>query len=311
MNEKPVIGVEIGGTKLQVGCGFGESGTLAELLKANVNVAEGAQGIQRQIHEMIRELRERHDAQQIGVGFGGPVDVATGQVFKSHQISGWDGVPLGEELHKAFGIPVRVDNDCNVAALGEAKLGAGQGRARVFYVTVGTGIGGGLVVDGSLDGNTRPAIAEIGHLRPGPTAESPEQTVESLASGWGIEAWTRKRLQNESRDSTLLQACNGDLSQLTAVQIGAAALEGDSIALEAIDQATRVLGWAIAQVVTLTAPEVVVVGGGVSLIGDLFFTKLREQARRYSFGPLIDSYEILPAQLGSEVVVHGAIQLFR
>ena len=189
------LGIEIGGTKLQLGVGDGQSRKLIKLIRTEVDVSLGAQGIVAKIEEQGRALVDEFNVDSIGVGFGGPVNVQTGVVTKSHQISGWDQFPLGEHLSKTFGRPVVVDNDCNVAALGEAKLGAGQGRGRVFYVTVGTGVGGGFVVDGRVDGNLRPAISEIGHLRCGVDATSAEATVEHVASGWGIERAARTLLQ--------------------------------------------------------------------------------------------------------------------
>lgn len=315
MSNQQYLGIEIGGTKLQLGVGDAHSSELTELVRSDVVVEDGADGIVKQIETHARTLLRGNSIKRVGVGFGGPVDVRTGVVFKSHQIQGWDNFPLVDRLQDVIGLPVCVDNDCNVAALGEARLGAGQGSARVFYVTVGTGIGGGFVVDGELEGNQRPAISEIGHLRPGIDATSPEQTIESIASGWGIAAWTRKQLRGDSSGSNdadtkvLLEACGGNVEALTTKQIGAAAADGDVLSLEAIHRATRTLGWGIAQVVTLLAPEVIVVGGGVSLIGETFFSPLRQAAEQYSFGALQGSYSIVPAGLGEEVVLHGALQL--
>jgi glucokinase len=231
-------------------------------------------------------------------------------------------------------------NDCDTAALAEARYGAGRGCRSVFFVTAGTGVGGGYVVDGQVQGAGRPAIAEIGHLRPGLQADRSDMTVESLASGWGIAAAAKARLQGNitlrlaSRPETVLTAgtgpggrldrpdiehefrrdlldrCDGDLDRLTAKQIACAAGEGNQLALDVIRHATDVLGWAIAQTVTLLAPEVVVVGGGVSLMGEsLFFAPLRDAVSRYVFPPLADAFEIVPAALGEWVVVHGAIAL--
>lgn len=310
------LGIEIGGTKLQLGLGDGQTPELLDLLRADVEVELGAQGIVKAIQRLGSKICAQHPIQTIGVGFGGPVDIAKGVVTKSHQIAGWDDYPLSQQLSDTFGLRVAVDNDCNVAALGEAKLGAGKGRSRVAYVTVGTGIGGGFVVDGKLDGNHRPAICEIGHLRPGVHCNASSQTVESISSGWGISNWVREQLRKQSiGDSSddavrsLIDACDGHIDALSTKQIGLAAVHGNELAAAAIDRSAKTLGWAIAQFITLAAPEVVVVGGGVSLIGDAFFQPLRNYVKTFVFGPLMESYEIVPAQLGEEVVVHGAIQL--
>jgi glucokinase len=226
-----------------------------------------------------------------------------------------------------------VDNDCNLAALAEARFGAGRGQSVVFYVTVGTGVGGGLVVNGRRFGSTRPAIAEIGHLRPGPQHQSRDETVESLASGWGIVSQAIARLEQDRaerrrprvdqadgrpiRDSDtpnapdhLLARCGGDANQLTAEIVARAAQEGEPLARDVLVTATKTLGWAIAQVITLLAPDVVVLGGGVAKIDDsMFFDPLIRQVQRYVFPPLADSYQVVPAALGDVVVVHGALAL--
>jgi glucokinase len=225
--------------------------------------------------------------------------------------------------------------------LAEAKYGAGWPKGSLFYVTVGTGIGGGFVVGGALHGAGRPAVAEIGHLRPGLHADRPDATVESLASGLGIAAAVKARISGEvalpfgtrRRDNVganrradgeavgaddveaeykldLLERAGGDSEQLTAKIVGQAAAEGNQIAIETIGHAAQVLGWAIAQVITLLAPEVIAVGGGVSLIGEqLFFAPLRKEVGRYVFPPLAESYQIVPAALGELAVVHGAVAL--
>ncbi len=310
-----ILGIEIGGTKLQLGVGDGTNAELVELQRFEVERRVGADGILHQITHNAPELIEKHGVTAVGIGFGGPVDPKRLCVIKSHQVHGWDGLDLGEYCRDVLRITPVLGNDCNVAALAEARLGAGQGVDRVFYVTVGTGIGGGLVLGGQIDGAERPAASEVGHLRPGLQMLANHDTVESYASGLGIETRAR-RLLKESRYSAeatddLLQRCGHEPLQLTAKAITEAALQGNELAKHVFDQAIQTLGWAIAQVITLAAPQRVVVGGGVSLIGDTFFDRLRTATQQYEFAPLAGSYEIVPAALGELTVVHGAIQLAR
>ena len=143
------------------------------------------------------ELGQSHQIRRIGIGFGGPVDTSQGRVIKSHQIDGWDNFHLVDWCRETFGLPAVLGNDCDAATLAEARFGAGQGRRSVFYVTVGTGVGGGFVKDGRLLGAGRPAACEIGHLRPGLHADQADETVESLASGWGIAAAAQARIGGE------------------------------------------------------------------------------------------------------------------
>jgi glucokinase len=306
------LGIEIGGTKLQLGVGDGRSSSLVDLVRAPIHPAAGATGILQQIERLAVRLISQYEVDRVGFGFGGPVDTERGRAITSHQVDGWNDFPLVSWCQDRLGLPAIVGNDCDVAALAEAQFGAGKGRQSVFYVTVGTGVGGGFVCDAQLHGHGRPAAAEIGHLRPGPTADQPTMTVESLASGWGIANTARARLEGTNgRDAKdLLQRCGGLTEKLTAQDIAQAAADGNLLAKEVLQYACQVLGWAIAQVITLLAPEVVVIGGGVSLIGEeFFFAPLRNEVARYVFPPLADSFGIEPAALGETVVVQGALAL--
>lgn len=334
------LGIEIGGTKLQLGVGEGD-GRLLAFERREIDAKRGAEAILASILEASTALFSRFDLDQIGVGFGGPVQA--GVTLKSHQVEGWEGFPLSDWCERRLGAHTVVANDCDAAALAEARHGAGRGARTVFYVTVGTGVGGGLVIDGQIHGMDRPAVAEIGHLRPGLQADRPEQTVESVASGWGIAAeaiaraqgdvnWPvhqlgasanalhdpqQRRREIEASDelraeyaADLLHRCGGDFASLTAVHVAAAAADGNQLAADSLDHAISTLGWAIAQMITLTSAERVVVGGGVSLLGEArFLQPLRRACQQYVFPPLTDAYEIRAVELGEEVVVHGAIAL--
>ncbi|NOX55473.1 MAG: ROK family protein [Planctomycetes bacterium] len=307
------LGIEIGGTKLQLGVGRGDGSPLVALERAQVVREHGAAAILADIERIGRSLIERYAVQRIGIGFGGPVKADQGRTTISHHVDGWQDFPLVEWCRQTFGLPAVLANDCDAAALAEACFGAGSGHRIVFFLTVGTGIGGGLVVDGRLFGTHRPAVAEIGHLRPWRGGAEALVSVESQASGTGIEERARRKLRQASDRSDavdLLQRAGGRSEQLTARDVAEAAAEGNELAREVLAESIEVLGWAIAQAITLVAPEVVVVGGGVSLMGEqLFFDPLRKAVRRYVFHGLVDTYEIRPAQLGEQVVVHGALAL--
>ncbi len=306
------LGIEIGGTKLQLGIGDGADARLIAQHRADIRIADGASGIRRQLVEAVPRLLAKHPVQRIGIGFGGPVQ--DGRTLKSHQVAGWDDFPLAEWCREQFGLPATVGNDCDVASLAEARLGAGRGKHTVFYVTVGTGVGGGLVIGQRLHGAGRPAVAEIGHLRPGPGASDPGDTVERVASGLGIAATARERLretpENDAQRAELLAACGGDIERLTAQMLAQLLPAGNAMAREAFERATSTLGWAIAQMLTLVAADVVVVGGGVSLVDEAYFWEpLRRSVEQYVFPPLRGSYALVPAALGEWVVVHGALCL--
>lgn len=313
------LGIEIGGTKLQLGVGPGDGSDFVAFERRNVDIAKGGQGIRDQIREVGRELLEKHDVQRAAYGFGGPIFGSRGIVQTSHQVPGWDNFPLSQWTEAELGIPTKLGNDCDVAALAEACFGAGRDAASVFYVTVGTGIGGGLVFDRKIHGTDRPASAEIGHMRPGLDAVTAKQTIESLAAGPGITIATQGRLESMLRAGEATrdfhdfrERCEGDFSRLTTKAIGEAAVAGNLLARDQYISATKVLGWGIAQLITLVAPEIVVVGGGVSLVGeDVFFAPLRASVQQYVFPPLRESLRLVPAELGESVVVHGALALAR
>jgi glucokinase len=309
------LAIEIGGTKLQLCVGPATGGPLAVLERIAVDPDRGADGIRDQIARVAPPLIARHAVVRVGVGFGGPVDAAAGRTIRSFQIEGWEGFPLREWCQNVFGVPVVIENDSNLAGLGEARCGAGRGARIVFYSNVGSGIGGALVIDGSLyPGGTGTAVAEIGHLRPGPQAVDAADTVESIASGWGIAAAAARRCADvdaarRDGDAVQLLAVSGNAS-LSGKKVLDAAADGNSLALEIVGTAIRTYGWALAQAITLIAPNVVVVGGGVAQVGEqLFFAPLRQEVARYVFPPLRGTYRLVPAALGEEVVLHGALAL--
>jgi glucokinase len=318
------LGIEIGGTKLQLGLGPGD-GTLAGLWRATVDVAAGAEGIRLQIASAVPALLERARLERtsikgVGIGFGGPVDDASRIIIKSHQIAGWDGFPLAEWIADLLGWPAVLGNDADVAGLAEAVFGAGKGLSPIFYITIGSGIGGGLIINGEIYRGCGRGAAEIGHLLldgydVSPSGSSWKTTgpLEDYASGWAIArradhlAW-----RGEGRESILLHLMHGETQLITARHVAQAAKEGDKFALGILEEAWRYLARALCQVIVLLSPRRIVVGGGVGLMGEtLLFAPLRKLVAEGVFKPFADCYDIVPAALGEEVVVHGALALAR
>jgi glucokinase len=286
------LGIEIGGTKLQLGVGPGD-GTLARLWRGGVDLAGGAAGIRRQIVAAVPELLaraglERSQLRAVGIGFGGPVDDATRGVLKSHQVGGWDGFALAEWAEEALGLPAALGNDADCAGLAEALFGAGKGLSPIFYVTIGSGIGGGLIVNGEIYRGSGKGAAEVGHLRIAtPAGPAP---LELIASGWAIDRAAGR----------------------PAREVAEAAAEGDPAAGAVLDTALGYLAEALGHVIALLCPRRIVIGGGVSLMGEgVLFEPLRRKVAERVFKPFADCYEIMPAALGEEVVVHGALALAR
>ncbi len=304
MSAEPILGIEIGGTKLQLGVGAGDGSPLLALDRFSVDAARGAEGILQQVARSGSGLVERFRPVAVGIGFGGPIDAAKGQVVKSHHVEGWSEFPLVDWCWRQWGLATALANDADVAGLAEACFGAGRGANPVLYLTVGTGIGGGLIVGGKIYHGCGAGAAEIGHLRPGLDCTSAEANLESLAAGWGIAARAREAFEHAGDDSL------GPPAELTAQWVARAAAAGHSRAAEVWNRAVAALGWGIAQAVTVTGPEIVVVGGGVSLAGEeLFFRPLRAAVAQYVFPPFRPRLRLVPAALGEEVVIHGALAL--
>jgi glucokinase len=317
------LGIEIGGTKLQLGLGQGD-GILTGLWRGDVDVAQGPEGIRRQILAAVPELLtrsgvDRGEVRAVGIGFGGPVDDATHRVIKSHQIQGWDDFPLADWITDLLGWPAVLGNDADCGGLAEALFGAGQGRSPIFYITVGSGIGGGLIIDGQIYRGAGRGAAEIGHL---PVAE-PTKTgiefrpLEEAASGWAIarkaQEWIEQRHPDGLRGAdALVRLAGGGKDRISAKHVGQAAAQGNALAALVLNRATDCLAGAIAQVIALLCPRRFVIGGGVALLGEeIFFQPLRQKVAGLVFAPFAGCYDIVSATLGEEMVVHGALVLAR
>lgn len=332
------LGIEIGGTKLQLGLGAGDGRILALERLAVPPDGRRADAIRDQLRRGFETLSRRAGGTvtAVGIGFGGPVDADRGIVRRSHQVPGWDDFPLADWARRIFGVgPVAVQNDADTAALAEARFGAGVGCSPVVYVTIGSGIGGGLVIDGRIYRGSGAGALEIGHLwtdlgPPGPETIEPGQpvepaasrraTVEQVASGWSIAARARAALRRRRIEGAAAASPLADLlgpgtpedAGLTTEQVAAAARLGDPIASSVLAEATGALGAALAGVVTLLAPRRIILGGGVSLIGDdLWFAPIRRALDHRVFAPFRGTFDVVPAALGEEVVVQGALALAR
>jgi len=251
----------------------------------------------------------------IGVSFGGPVDAAHGLVRLSHHVPGWEEIPLAERLLAELGAPAAVDNDANVAALGEWRFGAGRGVASLLYATISTGIGGGWVIGGRIWGGADGMAGEIGHMIVRPRgalcACGRRGCTEAEASGWAIAAKARERLETENRkleaNSPLLTLTGGKLDAITAQHVAQAAEVGDALAQAVLDDAARALGTALGASISLMNPERVVLGGGVTKSGARWWRTVRDEARATAFAQ--SRAEIVPAFLGDDAPLWGAIAL--
>lgn len=259
--DRMFLGIEIGGTKLQLVLGD-ESARIRERRRLSVDATQGAAGIRRQIESALPELLHGRKIAAVGVGFGGPVDWKTGQVARSHQIEGWSGFNLTGWLRRLTGAPVAVDNDANVAALGEATHGRGVGHNPVFYVTLGSGVGGGLVVGGEIYHGATPGEAEIGHLR----LDRRGTILESRCSGWAVDKKIRRWVRQQPR--SWLARLVGHSAGGEARHLAAALRQGDAGAQRVLTETANDLALGLSHVVHLFHPAVIVLGGGLSQVGE-------------------------------------------
>jgi glucokinase len=297
-----LIGIEIGGTKLQLVRGAPD-GQILQRARFVVEATRGGEGIREHIAATLRDWLATAPAPAVGVGYGGPVDWRTGQVCCSHHVAGWSDFPLGRWLRELSGVPVAVDNDANVAALGEARAGAGRGHDPVLYVTLGSGVGGGLVVDGRIYHGAPPGEVELGHVRLDPTGA----TVESRCAGWAVDRKIRTVVAAEP--AGLLARLVGGTRSGEARHLGAALRAGDATAHRILGETAADLAFGLSHAVHLLHPAVIVLGGGLSLLGE----PLRAAVASTLPGFLMEAFRPGPvvtlAGLAEDAVPVGALLL--
>lgn len=251
-------------------------------------------------------------AAAIGVSFGGPVYAPDGLVRLSHHVPGWENVPLADWLQTDFEVPVAVDNDANVAALGEFRFGAGQGCQNLLYLTVSTGIGGGWILNGQPFGGAEGMAGEIGHtiVQPGglPCACGRRGCLEAEASGLGIAQRARLYLADApARGDYLFRLAQGNLDQISAKLVAQAAAAGDPFSQHLLTESAERLGLGLANALNLMNPERIILGGGVTKSGEWWWQVVRQTARANTLPEI--KVEITPAALGDDAPLWGAVAL--
>ncbi len=314
-----VLGIDIGGTNLVVGS-VGHDGSSLHALRSEPTHAEAGQrdvldrliALAQQTIEQTR--REKPGAEIIGVGVGapGPLDTRSGVVLLTPNL-GWVNLPLRQIIHERLDLPAVLDNDANCAVLGEWWMGAAQGTRHALGITIGTGIGGGIIVDGKPFHGASDCAGEIGHT----TIDTEGRRckcgnygcLEAYASGPNIAMRAVEEI-NAGAVSRLAGYVGGDLKQITAQTVYQAAHDGDDLALEVVNDTAKFLGTGIANLLNIFNPEVVVVCGGVTLAGDHLFVPLRREVARRAFKPAVEVCRIVPGGLAGTAGVYGAAKVF-
>ena len=298
------LGMEIGGTKLQVFLGDGQ-GAILTRCRHQVDPAKGADGIRDQIKTSLADLQRAHPVKALGVGFGGPVQRSTGAILKSHQVEGWSGFPLRSWLANLSGLPVAIDNDANLAALAEAQAGAGRGLNPVFYLTLGSGVGGGLVVDGEIYHGAEPGEAEVGHLQ----LDTTGRTVEAACSGWAVDRKIRAAAARDPR-GYLAESVEGQEGG-EAKHLVAAIAAGDREAEKILEETAADLALGLSHVIHLFHPQIVVLGGGLALAGEPLARAVEDALPRYVMPAFAGTSRLALAELREDAVPVGALFLAR
>ncbi len=307
-------GIDVGGTKIAGGV-VDEDGTIIEQLRVE-SPATDAEAIEEAIAGLVIELRSRHAIETVGVGAAGYVDKARAVVLFAPNVA-WRNEDLKAELEKRVELPVVIENDANAAAWGEFRYGAAHDAEDLLLVTVGTGVGGGLVLDGEVYRGANGVGAEIGHMRVVPNGIlcgcGKHGCFEQYASGSALVREARSlALSGAQIAQGMLQRAGGELTKITGPLITEAAQDGDAGATQQLAELGRWLGEGMASLTEILDPEVIVVGGGVSEAGDL----LLEPTRRAFAGQLVGRGfrpipEIRKARLGNRAGLIGAADLSR
>lgn len=308
------IGIDVGGTNVKIA--LVDEGKIIYSNSVPTYAQMGYEYTVNNIKQAIKDLMKETettaaDIKGIGFDFPGQVDYKTGVVKLAPNIPGWVNVPIAQMIEEAFHIPTRIDNDVRCAALGEMNFGAGKGCQNFVCITVGTGIGSGLVVNGQLVRGAANAAGEIGHIKlqmkDGPICGCGDTgCLEAFASGPSIVAMAQDYLK--SGKSTKFREMAGD-GEITPYIVAKAAEAGDPVAKRIFTIIGEYVGMGLVSVINLLNPEKVIIGGGVAEAGDLLLEPIRKTVMERAMVVARESVEIVPAELGNSAGVIGASML--
>jgi len=310
-----VVGIDIGGTNIVAGTVAEDGSEVLGLVSEPTLAEQGAEGVLSRIMKLARASMAAARGKEIaglGIGSPGPLDTTTGVVLLTPNL-GWVNFPLRDRVAGALGMPATLDNDANCAIFGEWWRGAARGASHVVGLTIGTGIGGGIVLAGRVYRGKSDIAGEIGHMTIDLNGRRCKcgnyGCLEAYASGPAIAARAIEGIE-AGADSSLPRYVNGDLARITAQIVYEAAHDGDEYALEVVHDTAKFLGAGVANVVNIFNPEVVVICGGVTLAGDKLFLPLRSEVKRRAFKPAVEACRIVPGELTGTAGVYGAAAVF-
>lgn len=305
------IGVDVGGTNIKIALvdlkgGIVYSSTTPTRAEMGYEYAIG--NMKQAVLDLMRETKATKDTiEAIGFGFPGQIDYKTGTVRILPNMPGWIDIPVAKIMEDEFQIPTRLDNDVRCAALGELNYGAGKGCQNLVCITIGTGIGSGLIVNGKLVRGATNAAGEIGHIKmainDGPLCGCGDYgCFEAYASGPSIVAMAKEYL-NGGKSAKYKELATEELSPYVIAQ---AAIQGDVVARQIFRKIGEIIGVGLSSVVNLLNPEKIIIGGGVADAGDILFAPIKETVQKRTMPIQAKAVEIVPATLGNSAGVIGA-----
>jgi len=311
--ERPVLAIDLGGTKI-IAALISSDG---QMIARQYNLAQAYEGPESVIGRMFtaadtllnKENLSPSELNSISIAAAGVIDLETGVITLSPSLPGWHDIPLRDIFRDKYNINILLNNDANAAALGEYHYGAGKGTKNMIYVTVSTGIGGGIILDGKLYSGSSGGAGEIGHTTVAP--DGPQCNcgntgcLEAVASGLSIAGEAKRRL-SQGENSSLIKMMKGKIENITAEEVALAAEQGDSLSLDVIGRAADYLGIAVANLVNIFNPDVIVIGGGLAKMGELLFGPVRQVVKERGLRLLTEAVRIVPPELGDDAGVFGA-----
>lgn len=311
------IGIDIGGTTLLAGL-VSDWGEILHKSELPTNAQRGYDEIERDVIALIESLinhgkEEGKSVESIGIGIPGIADIESNNVIYCTNL-GWHNVPLGLNLKEKFNLPVYIDNDATVAGLAENVKGGTRGTKNSIFLTIGTGIGGGIIIDRKVYSGSHGIGSEIGHMIVGENFYDcncgSNGCLETFSSSTAIINYT-KHLLKENNKSSITDAIGGDLEKLDAKIIFDCAKAGDSLANKVVDRMIKYLSIGIGNLINIMDPEVIAIGGGVSKAGDFLLSKIREKSSNHVVFKSIKHANIVLAELGNDAGIVGAAMLFK
>ncbi|HEX2484633.1 MAG TPA: ROK family protein [Myxococcota bacterium] len=312
VRDAALLGIDLGGTKVAFALGDAEGRPLRQQRRPTEPSGDPAADVARIAKDaagLIAEARaEGARVQAVGVSVPGPFDPDTGTVLRPPNLPGWDAVPLRDQLAQALGLPIHLENDANAAALAEWRFGAGRGARHVVYLTMSTGVGGGLVLDGRLYRGVRAGAGELGHVQLVWEGDVCSCGLRGCAEAYLGGASLARRLRAIAQAESRVAALAGGKERITARHLVAAAREGDAFALAEMARYNHHLGRLVAITAFAFAPEVVVLGTIPTAAGEaLCFDPVRRQVAANTWPQLFRNLRIVPAALGGDLAAHAAL----